>query len=146
MAIIHLCALNYYMKEVTNLDSLPKKLKHQRQQLGLTQSQLSARIGITQAFLAEIESGRKRPSIEVLEKLCDALVCSADYLLGIAQQHRYKTLNQPTLLPALSSRGITLEMLEELAERNVSGEELRLAIKLAQAMKDDKQANANQKK
>ncbi len=125
------------------MDGLPKKLKQKRKQQGLTQAQLSARIGITQAFLAEIESGRKRPSIEVLEKLCDTLGCSADYLLGIEQSRRYKTLEQSALPSSLSSRGITPEILREVAERNISGEELRLAIKLIEAMKDDKETDTN---
>lgn len=119
------------------MNEMSKKLKQKRKQQGLTQAQLSARVGITQAFLAEIESGRKRPSIEVLEKLCDSLGCSADYLLGITQSRHYKVLKQPDLPPSLLSRGITHEMLSEIADRNISGEELKLAIKLARAMKDD---------
>lgn len=127
------------------MDNLPKKLKHKRKQQGLTQAQLSVRVGITQAFLAEIESGRKRPSIEVLEKLCDILGCSADYLLGIEQNRYYKTLEQPALPSALANRGITPQMLKEIAERNISGEELRLAINIIKAMKDDKETDINKK-
>ena len=123
------------------MNEMSKKLKQKRKQQGLTQAQLSNRVGITQAFLAEIESGRKRPSIEVLEKLCDTLGCSADYLLGIARTRHYTSLKQPSLPPSLISRGITHEMLNEIAERNISGEELKLAIKLAKAMKDDKGAD-----
>ncbi|MFA5676274.1 MAG: helix-turn-helix transcriptional regulator [Christensenellales bacterium] len=123
------------------MNGLPKKLKLKRKQQGLTQAQLSARVGITQAFLAEIESGRKRPSIEVLEKLCDTLGCSADYLLGIEQSRRYKTLEQPALPSSLTSRGITPKMLEEMAERNISGEELSLAIKLIKTMNENKKAD-----
>jgi len=119
------------------LNHLPKRIKQLRKQKGLTQIQLAQRIGITQAFLAEIESGRKRPSLEVLEKLCDTLDCSADYLLDIAQPREYKTFEQ-SAMDSLTSRGITQQMLEEIAERNLTGEQLRLAIKLAQTMQDDK--------
>lgn len=119
------------------MNHLPKRIKQLRKQKGLTQIQLAQRIGITQAFLAEIESGRKRPSLEVLEKLCDTLDCSADYLLDIAQPREYKTFEQ-SAMDSLTSRGITQQMLEEIAERNLTGEQLRLAIKLAQTMQDDK--------
>ena len=119
------------------MNHLPIRIKQLRKQKGLTQIQLAQRIGITQAFLAEIESGRKRPSLEVLEKLCDTLDCSADYLLDIAQPREYKTFEQ-SAMDSLTSRGITQQMLEEIAERNLTGEQLRLAIKLAQTMQDDK--------
>ena len=105
--------------------------KHQ----ALTQAQLAHRVGITQAFLAEIESGRKRPSIEVLEKLCDTLGCSADYLLGITKASDLKILEQS---PSPQSRGLSQQMLDEIAMRNLTEDELRLAIKLAVAMKDNK--------
>lgn len=120
------------------MNDLSKKLRQKRKLHGLTQAQLAQRVGITQAFLAEIEVGRKRPSIEVLQKLCDVLGCSADYLLGISQPRYHKTLEQPMPHTGLESRGITRQMLDEIAERNVSADELRLAIKLAKAMKDDK--------
>ena len=119
------------------LNDLSKKLKSKRKLQGLSQTQLAQQVGITQAFLAEIESGRKRPSIEVLEKLCDRLGCSADYLLGITQPRHHSTLEQPVAMQTLLSRGITPQMLDEIAERNLSADELRLAIKLAKAMKND---------
>jgi transcriptional regulator with XRE-family HTH domain len=104
---------------------------------GLTQSQLAERVGITQAFLAEIEKGRKRPSLDVLEKLCDALGCSADYLLGIPPNRQYKVLQEDQPQSSLLNRGITAEMLDEITARNISPDELRLAIKLAQTLKDE---------
>lgn len=120
------------------MNDLSKKLKAKRKLEGLSQTQLAQQVGITQAFLAEIESGRKRPSIEVLEKLCDTLGCSADYLLGITQPRHHSKLEQPGAMQTLLGRGITPQMLEEIAERNLSADDLRLAIKLAQAMKDEK--------
>lgn len=119
------------------MNDLSKKLKAKRKLQGLSQTQLAQQVGITQAFLAEIESGRKRPSIEVLEKLCDRLGCSADYLLGITQPRHHSTLEQPLAMQTLLSRGITPQMLDEIAERNLSADDLRLAIKLAKAMKND---------
>lgn len=119
------------------MNDLPKKISQRRKLQGLTQTQLSERVGITQAFLAEIEKGRKRPSLEVLEKLCDALSCSADYLLGITPTRQFAVLQECDTQPTLLSRGITPEMLDEIAERNIGPDELRLAIKLAQTLKDE---------
>jgi transcriptional regulator with XRE-family HTH domain len=119
------------------LNDLPKRINQRRKMQGLTQSQLAERVGITQAFLAEIEKGRKRPSLDVLEKLCDALGCSADYLLGIPPNRQYKVLQEDQPQSSLLNRGITAEMLDEITARNISPDELRLAIKLAQTLKDE---------
>lgn len=119
------------------MTDLPRKIRQRRKLLRLTQTQLAQRLGITQAYLAEIEKGRKRPSLEVLEKLCDTMGCSADYLLGIPQPGQAMTLKQPDVPSSLLSRGITQAMLSEIEERNISGDELRLAIKLAQTMREE---------
>ncbi len=119
------------------MNDLPERISQKRKTQGFTQSQLAKRVGITQAFLAEIEKGRKRPSLEVLERLCDALRCSADYLLGITPNRQSMVLQECEPEPTLLSRGITSEMLDEIAARNISPDEFRLAIKLAQTMKED---------
>jgi len=48
-------------------------IKDKRVKLGLTQNQLAKLAGISQPFMNEIESGRKAPSIDVLQKICDVL-------------------------------------------------------------------------
>jgi len=48
-------------------------IKRKRIELGLSQNELAKLVGITQPFMNEIESGRKKPSIEVLFKICEQL-------------------------------------------------------------------------
>ncbi len=120
------------------MNDLPKRISQRRKLQGFTQTQLAQSVGITQAFLAEIEKGRKRPSIEVLEKLCDALGCSADYLLGIPPSRHHKTLQESAIPSSLLCRGITDDMLKEIEDRNITSDEFRLAIKLAQTMKEER--------
>jgi len=48
-------------------------IKNKRIKLGISQNRLAKLVGITQPFMNEIESGRKKPSIEVLEKICHHL-------------------------------------------------------------------------
>jgi len=45
-------------------------IKNKRIKLGISQNKLAKLVGITQPFMNEIESGRKNPSIEVLQKIC----------------------------------------------------------------------------
>ena len=48
-------------------------IKKKRLEKNLSQSQLAKIIGITQPFMNEIESGRKKPSLDVLVQICEVL-------------------------------------------------------------------------
>ncbi len=48
-------------------------IKAIRKQAGITQVELSAQTGLTQASLSQIESGLKRPSDRNFKKICKAL-------------------------------------------------------------------------
>ncbi len=48
-------------------------IKQRRAQLGLTQKELAARVGISRQYLAEIETGRRKPTLNTLERLFFAL-------------------------------------------------------------------------
>jgi len=116
-------------------DDLAKRLRTMRNKLNLTQSALAERVGITQAYLAELEKGTKRPSLDVLERLCSALNCSADYLLGLSDNKSYRTMREESLPAGLKS--LTPEMLRIVAERNISSRELELALDFVQKVKDE---------
>ena len=116
-------------------DDLAKRLRSMRNLLDLTQSALAERVGITQAYLAELEKGTKRPSLAVLEKLCSALNCSADYLLGLSGNKSYRTMREETLPGDLKS--LTPEVLRIVAERNISSRELELALDFVQKVKSE---------
>lgn len=47
--------------------------KQKREALGLSQHQFAAQLGLTQTFISEIESGRKKPSLDVFFMICEAL-------------------------------------------------------------------------
>ena len=48
-------------------------IKERREQLGISQKELSEKVGISQSFLCDIEQGRSKPSIDTAVKLADAL-------------------------------------------------------------------------
>lgn len=58
-----------------------KKLKEFREKLGLSQSELAIRAGISQPSIGAIEAGKKSPTIRTLEKLAFALGISITELL-----------------------------------------------------------------
>lgn len=54
-------------------DRIARRLRARREQLGLTEAEAAARIGITRARLARIESGRSHPTTVLLGRICTAL-------------------------------------------------------------------------
>ena len=58
-----------------------KRVRRQREYLGLTREQFAEKVDISWRFLAEIENGTKGMSAETLYKICTAFGISADHLL-----------------------------------------------------------------
>lgn len=59
---------------------LSEKLKEMRKNKGLTQKELADKIGVSESYICQIESG-KMVSIKKLDKLAEALGCQAKDLL-----------------------------------------------------------------
>ena len=51
-----------------------------------SQAEMARLLGIQQPQWARYESGVSSPSVEMLEKICRAHACSADWLLGLNAQ------------------------------------------------------------
>ena len=61
-----------------------KAIRAQRIEAGLTQKQLAAQAGITQAVLSRVESGKGNPTLALLEELACALGCAIEVSLGLS--------------------------------------------------------------
>ncbi len=68
--------------EVDDYLDAPTPLAFWRKKRGLTQAALAKKAGVTQAYLSEIESGKKEARVGVLKELAAALKVSVDELLG----------------------------------------------------------------
>ncbi len=64
-----------------SLVSFGKRLRHARQQLGLSGAELAARLGLERSAIPQYEAGRTFPSVAVLKKLTRILGISIDRLL-----------------------------------------------------------------
>ena len=62
--------------------TLGKEIRQRREKQGWTQQVLAEKVGITGAFLSEIETGKKRPSYETLSRLATVFNCTAGNLLN----------------------------------------------------------------
>lgn len=107
------------------------KIRLLRISKNLNQNQLAKIVGISQPFLSDIEKGKRKPSIDVLHKLCDALNCSSDYLLGLHAK-------SSVLQESDKQSGLSLEALAMLQECNVSDEELKTAMRFTDFLRENK--------
>lgn len=56
-------------------------IKRRRARLGITQAELAERVGVRLPTIGRIEIGNRRPSIDLLERLAEALHCRVRDLL-----------------------------------------------------------------
>jgi len=76
------------------------RLRQRREELGLTQAQLSERTGIRQFHISRIEGGGIRDvKGETLRRLALALRVSADFLLGMDDAEEQPALAAAMALP-----------------------------------------------
>jgi transcriptional regulator with XRE-family HTH domain len=78
--------------------TIGENVKARRKLLNLTQAQLAEMVGISNAFLSEVERGKKRPSYKVLPALASALQCTEMELsfggeVQINESNKSKNLN-----------------------------------------------------
>lgn len=59
-----------------------ERLKQLRTERKLTQEMLSKESGLTKSSIAMYETGKRKPKIEVLERLADFFNVDLDYLVG----------------------------------------------------------------
>ena len=57
------------------------QIKKARINAGLSQAELAARAGTSQAYISEIEGGKTKPSLGMLEAIAKALGCTLTILL-----------------------------------------------------------------
>ncbi len=67
-------------------NTLGKKIKALRENLGLTQLQLASKLGVSSSTIGMYEQGRREPSSSMLSKICFELNTSTDYLIGFAKR------------------------------------------------------------
>jgi len=59
-----------------------ERIKNQRIELGISQTQLAKKAKLTPAAISQFEAGSRKPSFDAISKLASALGVSTDYLLG----------------------------------------------------------------
>lgn len=71
------------MTPATN-HALGAQLRSARLALGLTQSDVAVKAGVSKAYVSKVETGKERPSDPVIYRLADALLVDGDLLVLLA--------------------------------------------------------------
>ncbi len=56
-------------------------VRRRRLELGMTQAQLAAKLGVAPAYISEIEGGRNSPTITTIDRFAEALQINGAHLL-----------------------------------------------------------------
>ncbi len=75
-------SLKEAQRESLPINQFGEKLRHLRQQQRLTQTALAQRVGLaSQAYVSDLEAGRKVPSLDLVVRLAELFGVTTDYLL-----------------------------------------------------------------
>ena len=61
--------------------TLADNIKATRNIRNITQNEMADALGVNQAFISQLENGRRVPTLEMTERIADVLDCSIDGLL-----------------------------------------------------------------
>lgn len=68
----------------TSSVSIGQRIASMRGFRRLTQDQLGGAVGVTKQTVSGWEHGKRTPDSDMLAKICRALDCSADYIIGLS--------------------------------------------------------------
>ncbi len=90
-----------------------EKLRELRVQHNMSQKELAEKLGIVSGTVSAYEQDKKRPSLEVLVKICRIFSISSDYLLGLND-------NMNLMKASLTDyqMGIIRQLIRELEAKN----------------------------
>ncbi len=74
--------------------SFGEKIRNLREDLGLNQTELGEKVGMTQRKISYIENNRFEPSIDDIRQLCLFFDISSDYLLNLPKELKYPYKNK----------------------------------------------------
>lgn len=100
--------------------AIGRRLQDSRKAQHMTQELLAERVGITVVYLSKVENGRVRPTLELLDSLCNTLgITLSDVLTGVQiQEDDYANERVVALLRSCAPniKEAALDILERLSE------------------------------
>lgn len=75
------------------LDYIKRNIKHYRSLKKLSQQELAEKSGLSTSFIADLEIGRKHPSLKSLITIAEALGIEVYLLLVNPENHKYEAID-----------------------------------------------------
>ena len=75
------------MKKLSSKDILAINLKYYRYQLNLSQEKFAEKLKSTLPYINQLEKGRRKPTLELLDKFSDKLGVSSAELITYNEEH-----------------------------------------------------------
>lgn len=76
------------------ISQIGERIKNQRESLGMTQSELGEKIGVTGVAIMRYEKGLRSPKIDIIQRIAEALEITPDYLVGFTREPHTRMANQ----------------------------------------------------
>lgn len=96
---------------------LGARIRQRRRDLGVTQTELARRIGVSPSYLNLIEWNKRRIAGALLRRIADALELTLDELDGAAERRLLATLTEVAGFPRLRRLGVEADRANELIGR-----------------------------
>ena len=97
-----------------------KRIQNARLEAKLTQERLAEQLQISTNYLSKVETGREKPNLEMIDKICDNLKVSLSFLLtGVVEESdTYMQTDISNLLQKCSPTKIKLiyDIISRIAE------------------------------
>ena len=84
---------------MTDYEALGRRIRRKRQEKGLTQQQISAKLNLSTSFYGHIERGSRVPSVDTLVLIANELNTGVDALLRDSLKIPYKPDRNPLFTP-----------------------------------------------
>ena len=124
------------------MEHIGQKIKDLRKKADLTQDRLADYLGVTAQAVSKWEVGQTAPDLSLIAPLCRVLGCSADELLGIAEENGEEIQAMIDELQLTPHRSETIRRIAKTAaEKYPRNERLSLAIAIAERSADTNDRN-----
>ena len=115
------------------MSGFSEKLSALRRQMGLTQAELAARLGISKSAISMYERGNREPELELLQAMADFFHVSVSALLGRQEELVNGDAELTEYLETLRDRP-EMRMLFSVT-KNATREDVEAAVRIIEALR-----------
>lgn len=102
-----------------NYKNIGMRIGLRRRELKITQKEIAEKIGVTDKYISNIETGKRNINLEMLSRMCEILSATPDYfLLGTIKKDIDSNIIDCLKLCSPEDKLLVFSIVEKCAERN----------------------------